>query len=81
MATQLEILAAHAVAQAGGPHSCELIGHEWEPAGGANASCGAPNCQCSIPVKECRICGNCDYGDNEEARVVRERCARFGPAT
>lgn len=51
-------------------------GHSWVFAGGCNASCNHPedNCQCSIPVYECSVCGVCDYGDNDEAREIISTC-------
>jgi hypothetical protein len=32
-------------------------------------------CGCSVPVNTCSQCGDCDYGDNEEAKDVRRVCA------
>lgn len=52
---------------------CEA-GHDWQSVGGCNAGCHA-ECGCSVPVYTCSRCGDCDYGDNDEARVVRKRCA------
>lgn len=51
---------------------CER-GHDWQSVGGCNAGC-KPLCVCSIPVNECSRCGDCDYGDNDEARCVRALC-------
>ena len=48
-------------------------GHTWKSIGGCNASC-SDNCSCSIPVNECEVCGDCDYGDNEDARDVIAAC-------
>lgn len=53
---------------------CKQYGHEWEPLGGANAGCGN-DCACSVPVHRCVKCSDCDYGDNDEAKQVREKCA------
>lgn len=47
--------------------------HDWRSTGGCNAGCG-PDCYCSVPVHECAGCGDCDYGDNEEARDIRADC-------
>lgn len=67
----LERLIAEAVVLAGGEHQCPVLGHRWVFIGGAN--CGCPDGGCSIPVHECE-CGDCDYGDNEEADTVRAHC-------
>ncbi len=48
-------------------------GHDWKHIGGRNAGC-CRDCCCSVPVHECRLCGDCDYGDNAEARATLERC-------
>jgi hypothetical protein len=79
MATELEKLAALAVAQAGGPHPCNILGHEWRSAGGRNAGCGKSWCMCSVPVNECAFCLDCDYGDNEEAREIIADCREGYP--
>lgn len=52
---------------------CEA-GHAWRSMGGCNAGC-SKNCCCSVPVKFCERCDDCDYGDNVEAEVVRQECA------
>jgi hypothetical protein len=52
---------------------CEA-GHDWQSIGGCNASC-SDMCGCSVPVNTCSRCGDCDYGDNEEAKDVRRVCA------
>lgn len=54
--------------------SCAEVGHDWQHCGGKNAGCG-PDCGCSVPVNACAKCGDCDYGDNEEADQVRAKCA------
>jgi hypothetical protein len=55
--------------------SCRELGrHEWISIGGANAGCGDRFCACSVPVYECVKCGDCDYGDNDEADRVRGDC-------
>ena len=53
---------------------CREQGHNWTFHGGANAGCG-PDCTCSVPVNVCSKCGDCDYGQNEEADEVRTSCA------
>lgn len=50
-------------------------GHEWRSIGGCNAGCGE-NCHCSVPVNICAVCGDCDYGENEEAREIVDKCRR-----
>jgi hypothetical protein len=50
--------------------------HDMRHVGGCNAGCDQGNdCGCSVPVFTCARCGNSDYGDNEEATFIRERCA------
>jgi hypothetical protein len=57
---------------------CAEVGHRWKHIGGRNAGCGENNwdrgCNCSLPVYECEACGDCDYGENEEARGIIARC-------
>jgi len=52
---------------------CAREGHQWVSYGGRNASC-SKDCHCSIPVHECARCGDCDYGDNAEAKAKIEAC-------
>ncbi|RWN60262.1 hypothetical protein [Mesorhizobium sp.] len=52
---------------------CREYGHHWQSYGGANAGC-SDECGCSVPVNVCSKCGDCDYGDNEEADQVRKHC-------
>jgi len=55
--------------------ACEA-GHDWQSIGGCNAGCDQGAwCCCSIPVNQCSRCGDCDYGENEEADRVRAECA------
>ena len=79
MATELEKLAARAVAEAGGPHPCAILGHEWRSIGGRNAGCGKSECMCRVPVNECAHCDDCDYGQNDEARETVARCLEGYP--
>lgn len=51
--------------------------HTWKHVGGANAGCGL-YCECSVPVHQCSICGDYDYGQNPEAEQVRRMCAELG---
>lgn len=53
--------------------SCAEVGHRWKSIGGAN--CGCEDGECSVPVHECEVCGDSDYGDNEWAAKVRAECA------
>ena len=66
--------------------SCAQIGkHDMQSTGGANCGCEFTysdaegehviHGQCSVPVNVCTRCGVCDFGDNEEAREVRRKCA------
>lgn len=56
--------------------TCAEVGHDWECLGGAHCGCDAEDYQdCSVPVHECKRCHGCDYGDNDDARKVREQCA------
>jgi len=73
MSRSLERLIAEAEALAGGDRLCATLGHVWVSTGGANAGCNR-DCDCSVPVNECAICGDCDYGDNEDANEVRREC-------
>ncbi|QIG74733.1 hypothetical protein EVC12_098 [Rhizobium phage RHph_I42] len=41
---------------------CSLTGHAWQSFGGKNAGCENPDCDCSIAVYQCALCGACDYG-------------------
>jgi len=58
--------------------TCADLGHDWHSTGGRNAGCHEW-CGCSIPVQVCQRCGDCDYGDNDEARQTIADCAeRYG---
>lgn len=48
-------------------------GHDWQSVGGCNAGC-SEWCGCSVPVNRCSRCGDWDYGENDDARRVRENC-------
>lgn len=52
---------------------CREVGHTWKFLGGANAGC-SDTCGCSVSVHVCEKCGDCDYGDNEEAVQIRKDC-------
>lgn len=66
-------LIAEATVLAGGDHPCSILGHKWVMRGGASCCCPDGG-GCSIPVHECVACGECDYGDTEEAVKIRARC-------
>lgn len=61
--------------------TCAEVGHRWISKGGMNAACeiGSDLCNCSIPVNMCAVCGDCDYGENDEARQIREDCRFRNP--
>ncbi|KAA5603963.1 hypothetical protein F1188_18250 [Roseospira marina] len=75
LADEIEAAEAHVAAlkRCAAAAPCAEVGHDWVPLGGANAGCG-PDCCCSIPVHECRRCGDCDYGDNDEAIEIIRAC-------
>ena len=52
---------------------CREYGHTWELLGGCNAGC-CNDCACSVPVNHCVKCGDCDYGENDDATIVRADC-------
>lgn len=60
--------------QAKGATCAEMGEHDMKHVGGCNAACGE-DCCCSVPVHKCTRCGDSDYGENDEAREVRETCA------
>ena len=67
------------------PHRCSANGCKWESTGGCHRGCVDANGDlvwggCSVPVHECPECGDCDYGDNEEANEKRAECARWREA-
>ena len=72
MVNKLDRLIAEAATLAGGDHPCNVLGHNWKHIGGRN--CGCEDGVCSIPVCECESCGDCDYGENDEAYDVIKRC-------
>jgi hypothetical protein len=59
-------------------------GHTWESLGGRNCGCewrehgSLCHGNCSVPVNHCVVCGDCDYGDNEDARETISECACYG---
>jgi hypothetical protein len=82
LAEQLEIARAEVTRlerQAAAATCAELGRHDWQSTGGCN--CGCEDGICSVPVNHCTRCGDCDYGDNEEARDVRRHCAETRDVT
>lgn len=56
--------------------TCAEVGHRWKHIGGRNAGCGDA-CDCSVPVHQCEVCGDCDYGDNAEGTATIAACAEL----
>ncbi len=52
--------------------TCAVAGHRWKFRGGANAGCHK-ECCCSVPVRECEVCEDSDYGDPARAEII-EAC-------
>lgn len=65
--------------------TCREIGCDMQSVGGANCGCefydGEDACQgqCSVPVLKCTRCGDCDYGENEDAEATRLACRETMP--
>lgn len=55
--------------------TCAEAGCDMRHIGGSNACCDSDCCSCSVPVHECVNCGDCDYGENDEADRIRADCA------
>lgn len=53
---------------------CREVGHRMKHIGGMNAGC-SEWCACSVPVHSCEVCGDSDYGDNDDAVQARADCA------
>jgi hypothetical protein len=56
--------------------TCREMGCDMKHAGGKNCGCEGVR-GCSVPVYVCTRCGDCDYGDNQEALDTRADCARW----
>lgn len=56
--------------------TCAEVGHRWKQNGGKNAGCDRDGCACSVPVYDCEVCHDCDYGENAEAIEIVEACRR-----
>lgn len=77
----LDRLIAEAMVLAGGAHPCSILGHKWVFRGGRSCGCEGVDTDgdywtgnCSVPVYECEGCGDCDYGDNDEASEIMCEC-------
>lgn len=57
---------------------CSEVGHRWRLLGGASVSC-CDDCECnlSVPVHECSVCGDCDYGENEWKEKAFSECEYY----
>lgn len=65
--------------------TCRELGCDMQSVGGANCGCEfivadlydepmlVAGC-CSVPVNRCTRCGDCDYGNNDDAKEVRRLC-------
>lgn len=61
------------------PLDCQQDGHDWKHIGGRNAGCErGQDCVCSVPVHQCAICLDYDYGENKEADAIRADCKAHG---
>lgn len=61
--------------------TCSERGHKMQSTGGMNCGCTFEDDagqlllgSCSVPVHHCTRCGDCDYGDNDEAIEIRRVC-------
>ncbi len=70
--SDLERTVARAMQEAG-VATC-VGGHRMVFMGGCNCGCHK-DASCSVPVHECEVCGDSDYGDNDEAKETIRRCA------
>jgi hypothetical protein len=75
---RLERIAAHA--------SCADLGCRMVSTGGANCGCVFLDDEdhelpgsCSVPVNYCERCGDCDYGNNDDATEIRRVCREMNP--
>lgn len=81
-AARAEVARLERVAATG---TCREIGCDVRSIGGANCGCefydGEHPCkgQCSVPVLKCTRCGDCDYGENDEAEEKRASCREKMP--
>jgi hypothetical protein len=73
MTISLTRLIAEASVLAGGDHPCNVLSHKWMFIGGASRTLSDGG-YCSVPVHKCEFCGDCDYGENDEARQIIAEC-------
>lgn len=72
---ETEAKLAELKARAGGA-TCAEVGHRVVSQGGANACCElGKDCDCSVAVMECEVCGACDYGEADKVQT-HDRCAK-----
>ena len=57
---------------------CAKAGHKWKHLGGKNCGCFEGS-SCSLPVHECEVCGDCDYGENRWSTEQIAKCRDYGP--
>jgi hypothetical protein len=78
MTASLTRLITEASVLAGGVHPCNVLGHVWVFTGARWCGCeGSESRGCSVSVHECSACGDCDYGENDEADEIRAECVRM----
>lgn len=56
---------------------CAVDGHAWKFKGGRSCCCARAEggmSGCSLPVHECETCGDCDYGENDDAADIVAKC-------
>lgn len=58
--------------------TCREVGHRWKHMGGRNCGCH-DGASCSVPVHECTVCGDCDYGENRWSDETRAECPHNKP--
>lgn len=68
---QIEAAEAHLaiLRQQAAASTCAVAGHRWQVVGGANAGCD-DDCSCTTLVRECAVCGTCDYGEPGRSGVI-----------
>lgn len=56
---------------------CAIDGHAWRFIGCRSCCCARSDGGtggCSLPVHKCDTCGDCDYGENDEAARIVDKC-------
>lgn len=78
LSDQLEAARAHVahLERIAATATCRELGCDMKSIGGCCASCDGEHglCSCSVPVHTCTRCGDCDYGENEQAEQIRADC-------